>query len=112
MFSLLKKTEPATNQTVADHPRRVVRPRTDIHEEAHAVVLTIEVPGCDDQAVNITGEQGTLIVRATPQKTGCSSVDSPCRTRSTRPPPPLKSNRACSPCACPRPRKPVLAASR
>ena len=65
MFSLLKKAESATTAN-PDVPRRVVVPRTDIHEEAEAVVLTIDVPGCDDKSVDITAENGVLTVHAMP----------------------------------------------
>lgn len=68
MLSLFKKAEsnPSTAPAAVDVPRRVVRPRTDIHDETDAVVLTIEVPGCDDQGVHITTDDGILLVRATP----------------------------------------------
>jgi HSP20 family molecular chaperone IbpA len=68
MFSLQKKNETRPDPAVATaEPRRVVRPRTDIHEEPEAVVLTMDVPGCNDKAVAITAEEGVLTVRATPR---------------------------------------------
>lgn len=73
MFSLLKKAEPKTATPVTEPtretgPRRVVSPRTDIREETDAVVLLIDVPGCDQHGVEITAAEGVLTVRATPQR--------------------------------------------
>jgi len=68
MFSLFAKNDstPSSATATTDVPRRIIHPRTDIHDEAEAIVLTIEVPGCDDKGVHITTEDGVLQIRATP----------------------------------------------
>lgn len=86
MFSLLKKAQaPSTPSSAAtDAPRRVVRPRTDIHEEAEAVVVTIDVPGCDGKDVSITAEEGVLTVRATPGLSAPEGYEAVWRERDER----------------------------
>jgi HSP20 family protein len=38
-------------------------PPVDIHEEAHQFVLTVDLPGVDPKAVEITSDQGVLTIR-------------------------------------------------
>lgn len=84
MFSLLKNSEKPDSTTATEVPRRIVRPRTDIHEEAEAVVLTIDVPGCDDKGVSVTTEDGVLTVRATPHIGNPEGFDPVWREREER----------------------------
>jgi len=46
--------------------RRVYTPRTDIYETKDALVLEMDVPGADDQSVEIVLEKNVLTVSAYP----------------------------------------------
>ena len=62
-----QRTEDRSERTaVAEPRRRVVAPDVDIWEQDHALVVTAEMPGCDQDSVDITLERGTLTIRGTP----------------------------------------------
>ncbi|MBA3684773.1 MAG: Hsp20/alpha crystallin family protein [Planctomycetes bacterium] len=46
--------------------RRRRAPAVDIWEQDHALVVTADLPGCDEASVEITLEKGVLTLRGTP----------------------------------------------
>ncbi len=52
------------NTTRREEPRPLVAPVVDVREEADGYVLTAELPGVDEGAVNVTVEDRTLILDA------------------------------------------------
>jgi HSP20 family molecular chaperone IbpA len=56
-------TEPKTEQI---RDRRVYMPRTDIYETRDELVLEMDVPGADDQSVQVTLEKNVLTINAYP----------------------------------------------
>jgi len=57
-----KELNPAEERTEAG---RFFSPYTDIHENAAAVVVTMEMPGVDKTAVDIRVEKGVLTIKGT-----------------------------------------------
>jgi len=58
--------ELAENKTERIRERRVYMPRTDIFEAKDELVLVMDVPGADDQSVEVTLEKNVLTVSAYP----------------------------------------------
>ena len=87
MFSILKPT-PTTHETArADgdqRPRRVVRPSVDISEEDNAFLLVADLPGCDENGVDISVEHGVLTLRATPKDVAPAGLPARLRERGDR----------------------------
>lgn len=54
------------NETEQIRERRVYLPRTDIYETADGLVLVMDVPGADEDSVEITLEKNVLTVHAFP----------------------------------------------
>lgn len=48
---------------------RVVSPRVDIYESADSLFLVADLPGVDDQGIDITLEKRVLTIRGTPKRT-------------------------------------------
>ena len=61
--------ELAENRTEQIRDRRVYMPRTDIYETANELVLVMDVPGADDQSVQVTLEKNVLTINAYPAYT-------------------------------------------
>ena len=61
--------ELAENRTEQIRDRRVYMPRTDIYETADELVLVMDVPGADDQSVQVTLEKNVLTISAYPAYT-------------------------------------------
>ncbi len=55
-------------RTIGDQraPRRRMTPAVDIWEQDDALVVTADLPGCDQASVEITLEKGVLSLRGTP----------------------------------------------
>lgn len=58
--------ELAENKTERIRERRVYMPRTDIFEIKDELVLVMDVPGADDQSVEVTLEKNVLTISAYP----------------------------------------------
>ncbi len=58
--------ELAENKTERMRDRRVYLPRTDIFEAKDELVLVMDVPGADDQSVEVTLEKNILTISAYP----------------------------------------------
>jgi len=54
------------NKTERLRDRRVYMPRTDIFEDKSELVLVMDVPGADDQSVEVTLEKNILTISAYP----------------------------------------------
>lgn len=72
MFGVLKRDPASVNaervaQRGEDRPRTVLRPRVDIRETAAVIAVTVDLPGCDQQAVEVDVDRGVLSLRATPR---------------------------------------------
>jgi len=61
--------ELAENKTEQIRDRRVYMPRTDIYETGNELVLVMDVPGADDQSVQVTLEKNVLTISAYPAYT-------------------------------------------
>ena len=64
-----QEEELAENRTEQIRDRRVYMPRTDIYETADELVLVMDVPGADDQSVQVTLEKNVLTISAYPAYT-------------------------------------------
>ena len=58
--------EMAETKTEQIRDRRVYMPRTDIYETKDELVLVMDVPGADDQSVQVTLEKNVLSIHAYP----------------------------------------------
>jgi len=63
------EAELAENKTEQIRDRRVYMPRTDIYETADKLVLVMDIPGADDQSVQVTLEKNVLTINAYPTYT-------------------------------------------
>lgn len=63
----VKNEQPlAAEDTERLRDRRVYIPRTDIFETADGLTLVVDVPGADDQSVEVTLEKNVLTISAYP----------------------------------------------
>lgn len=65
---LQTREQAALEPTEGTRDRRVVAPRTDIHETGDAIVLLADMPGVDEDHVNITLERSVLTIEGTMQE--------------------------------------------
>lgn len=62
-LEIRKERNPLQAETT--HSRRVFIPRTDIIEKADSIILIADMPGVDEQNVDITLEKGVLTMHGT-----------------------------------------------
>jgi HSP20 family molecular chaperone IbpA len=55
-------TRPITPSTVVERPR--VRPRTDVYETPESLVLVADVPGAEQDSIELALSEGVLTLRA------------------------------------------------
>ena len=60
-----KKDEQAVTEQQVRRPRRTLKPRIDLYEAGEAIMLLADLPGVDENDIEITLEKDRLTVRGT-----------------------------------------------